>query len=544
MKNKPVKTTRAGWRDAFFVALIIAFCFILQLGSAWAQTATGFVYVDKNGNGRKDAREAGVPDVAVSNGREVVKTDKRGKYILPVGRDNILFVIKPSGFGVPIDSAMLPKFYYIHKPGGSPATMKYPGVKPTGPLPGEVNFALIPQQESQQFRVLLFGDPQVYSQQDIDWFRKGILEEVRGTKGVSFGMSLGDLVGDNLHLFTDYIREMKSIGIPWYNMVGNHDLNFDTGKDSLSDESYEAHFGPANYSFEYGRVHFIVLDDILAPDPRKNDGYWGGLRADQLEFVKNDLDHTDTSKLVVLAYHIPMKGDRGFRASDRVKLFEHLKDHHHVLMLSGHTHKQRQIFYKAEDGWLQATPAHEYNAGTTSGDWYSGELDKNNVPFATMRDGTEKGYAFLNFNGSSYTIDYKVAGKAAAYQMSVFAPKVVGHRRDTRFDVFVNFFMGADDSKVEYRMGQDEWKPMRRTEEVDPTYYQQYTRWDLTDALMPGRRPSEGEASSHLWTGAVSTELPVGVHTLYIRATDMFGRVFMSEQVIRIEAPKVLPKVK
>ena len=38
------------------------------------------------------------------------------------------------------------------------------------------------------------------------------------------------------------------------------------------------------------------------------------------------------------------------------------------------------------------------------------------------------------------------------------------------------------------------------------------------------------ETSSHLWTGAVSTELPVGVHTLYIRATDMFGRVFTSEQ--------------
>lgn len=140
----------------------------------------------------------------------------------------------------------------------------------------------------------------------------------------------------------------------------------------------------------------------MVPDPRKNDGYWAGLRSDQLEFVKNDLAHTDTAKLIVFAYHIPMKdhGGRAFRAADRVKLFEYLKNHRHVLMLSGHTHLQRQNFYTEEEGWPHDGTVHEYNAGTTSGDWYSGELDSNNVPYATMRDGTEKGYAFLNIDGN------------------------------------------------------------------------------------------------------------------------------------------------
>ncbi|UGU15446.1 calcineurin-like phosphoesterase family protein [Sinomicrobium kalidii] len=516
---------------------------VMCWGSLMAQTATGFVYIDKNENGKRDRNEKGVPDVSVSNGIEVVKTDSRGKYKLPVGDDNILFVVKPSGYGVPVDDNMLPRFYYIHKPKGSPQEMKYPGVAPTGRLPKKVNFGLIPQKEPNKFRVLVFGDPQVYSQQDIDWFRKGILEEVKEVKHVSFGISLGDLVGDNLHLFDDYIKEMKTLGIPWYNMVGNHDLNFDTGTDKFSDESYEARFGPANYAFEYGKVHFIVLDDILVPDPRKGSGYWGGLRPDQLEFVKNDLAHTDPDKLIVLAYHIPM-GGRGFREADRIELFRHLKDHPNVLMMSGHTHLQRQNFYDQEDGWLHEGKVHEYNAGTASGDWYSGELDDNNVPYATMRDGTEKGYAFLNLDGNTYTIDYKVAGKPEDYRMSVFAPKVVGYRRDTTFDVYVNFFMGAEDSKVEYRIGDGSWTIMKRIPSFDPLYYESYRRWDYIDELVPGRRPSGPVTSSHLWKGEITTELPIGASTLYIRATDLFGRVFTAEKSIRVAQPKPLPEVK
>ncbi|MBE9583169.1 calcineurin-like phosphoesterase family protein [Mucilaginibacter sp. JRF] len=517
---------------------------LLNGTAALAQMAKGYVFLDANGNGKKDRGEKGIQSISVSNGVNVIKTDKNGKYELPVGNDNILFVIKPSGFGVPVDSSMLPQFYYIHKPQGSPA-LRYPAVKPTGPLPAEVNFALLRKKEDKQFRTLIFGDPQVYSQQDIDWFKKGILEEAKQIKGVAFGLSLGDLVGDNLNLFTDYKRVMATLNIPWYNMVGNHDLNFDLKVDSLSDESYEAQFGPANYAFEYGNAHFIILDDILVPDPRKNDGYWAGLRPDQLEFIKNDLANTDTSKLIVFAYHIPMKdyGGRAFRAADRVKLFEHLKNHRHVLMLSGHTHLQRQNFYNQEEGWPHAGTVHEYNAGTTSGDWYSGELDSNKVPYATMRDGTEKGYAFLNISGNTYTIDYKVAGKPATYQMGVFLPKVIAHRKDESVEFYANFFMGTENSDMQYRIDGGKWTPMKQEQAVDPAYHQSYMRWGTTDTLMFGRRPSRAQVSSHLWRGSISTELSVGDHALEIKAVDMFGRTFMDKRSIHIENPKSLPKV-
>jgi hypothetical protein len=46
-----------------------------SLFAARADEAKGVVYHDQNGNGTRDAGEPGLPDVAVSNQREIVKTD-------------------------------------------------------------------------------------------------------------------------------------------------------------------------------------------------------------------------------------------------------------------------------------------------------------------------------------------------------------------------------------------------------------------------------------------------------------------------------------
>ncbi len=97
--------------------------------AAAQQTARGCVYLDVNANGKKDAKEKGMQGVAVSNGREVVTTDNKGRYELPVSDDAIIFVIKPSGYAVPLNADNQPKHYYIHKPKGSPK-FEYPGSAP------------------------------------------------------------------------------------------------------------------------------------------------------------------------------------------------------------------------------------------------------------------------------------------------------------------------------------------------------------------------------------------------------------------------------
>jgi hypothetical protein len=498
--------------------------------------ATGFIYRDINYNSRKERGEPGIEKVAVSNGREVVLSDKDGKYEIPVGDDNIIFVVKPSGYSIPVNAHNQPQFYYIHKTHGSPE-LNYSGVSATGKLPKSIDFGLFPDTLAENFTMLVFGDPQPYTGKEMEYFYKGIVSELKGIDNVEFGLSLGDLVGDDLELFQPYRDAVKAVGVPWYNLMGNHDMNFDAKADSLSDETFERHFGPANYSFNHGKVHFIVLDDILYPDPRDGDGYWGGFREDQLAFVKNDLQYVPKDHLIVLAFHIPLKeGESGdsFRDSDREKLFGLLKEYPHTLSLSAHTHIQNQYFFGPEDGWQQERRHHEYNVGTTSGDWYGGHFNEAGVPVSTMRDGTPKGYAFLSFEGNQYSVRYKVAGESDDYQLNMYAPKVLPQNEWLSAPLVVNFFMGSEQDSVFYRIDEREWQPMVFVQTYDPSYIYMMQEWDFVDELLPGKRPSNPSESTHLWMGRFNNHLEEGNHTIEVKATDMFGQEYRATKGYRI----------
>jgi len=515
---------------------------LLFCGFLSAQTTVkGVVFEDLNQNGKKDKKEIGVANTAVTNGLEVVLTDKKGNYELPLKNDAIIAVIKPSGYKIQVNKDNLPQFFYNHKPAGSPKG-KFEGVVPSGKLPESVDFGLIPQKEETDFTALIFGDPQPYNLEEVDFFARGIVAEVEGIKNIPFGLSMGDLVGNDLSLFNPYIQAVKKIGIPWYNLLGNHDLNFDAKADNQADETYEAHFGPANYAFNYGKVHFIVLDDVLYPDPRDNEGYWGGFTEEQMQFIENDLKTVPKDNLIVMAFHIPISEpdpkDDSFRDEDRQKLFELLKDFPNTLSLSAHTHMQRQDFLEKKDGWLQDKPHHHYNIGTTSGDWYSGKLDEKGIPISVMRDGTPKGYAFIHFNGNKYTVDYKTAGKPENYQMKVFTPKVVTKGKRTKSGVFVNFFMGSKKDKVLYRVDQGEWKEMDYVEVQDPSYVELVYEWELSEVLMPGKRSSDPEKSTHVWRGNIPSDLAIGEHAIEIKATDMFGKTHTANGSYRIDKVK------
>jgi len=520
---------------------IVSICVLLfSIGILAQSNVQGYVFEDANQNAKKDRKENGIPNVAVTNGVEVVLTDKKGKYELPLADDQIILVIKPSNYRINVSENNLPQFFYNYKPNGSPE-LKFKGVVPTGKLPKSVDFGLIKQEEEEEFTALVFGDPQPYTEEEVAFFAKGIVAEVEGIKNVPFGLSLGDLVGNDLNLFNPYIQTVKKIGIPWYNVIGNHDLNFDAKNDKMADETFEAHFGPANYAFNYAKTHFIILDDILYPDPRDGKGYWGGFTEDQLKFIENDLNKVPKDYLIVLAFHIPLtepSEEDTFRDEDRARLFEILKDFPNTLSLSAHTHIQRQDFFNKKEGWQRDKQHHEYNVGTTSGDWYRGKLNEAGIPVSTMRDGTPKGYAFVHFSGNSYSLDYKVAGKPKEYQMEIFAPKVVAKGRGTKAGIYVNFFMGSKDDTVKYRVDQGEWKVMEYVEEIDPTYAIDVYEWDLSEELILGRRSSNPIASKHLWRGKIPTNIETGEHRIEIKATNMFGKTFDGNSSYRLENAK------
>ncbi len=525
--------------------LLLSFLLCVTLAPGWAQvqTARGVVFHDQNGNGRRDRREPGIAQVAVSNGRQVVLTDAQGAYELPVVGHTALFVIKPADYDLPLNEQFLPQFYYLHKPEGSPL-LKYAGTSPTGSLPRAVDFGLRSGAPADTFQVVVFADPQPYSAQEVDYFDRDIVRPLRKEAGqYAFGLSLGDLVGDDLSLFVPYNASIARLQRPWFNVYGNHDMNYDVAHDTLADETFEATYGPATYAFNHGKVHFVVLDNVIYPFPEGTTRYTGGLREDQFEFLENDLRHVPKDHLVVLSMHIPIFDEaplgETFRAADRQRLFDLLKDFPHTLSLSGHTHTQRHHFFDSTAGWRQTEPHHHYNVGTASGDWWSGQPDAAGIPDALMRDGTPNGYAVLTFKNRDYLIDYRVARADTNYRMNVYAPRVIPHKRRHRGEVYVNFFMGNEQCKVEMRVPGRDWQALRYGDDQDPILASIRHQWDTSDEVLEGNRPSNPAISKHVWRGRIPTDMPVGEQTTQIRVTDMFGRVFTDQVTVRVVAADI-----
>lgn len=519
-------------RSLALAGLLSAPCF------AFAQTeATGIVFDDKNENGVFDQGESTLSGIRVSNGREIVRTDKKGRYRLPVGDDTILFVIKPSGWRTPVDELQVPRFYYIHKPAGSPK-QHFPGVAPTGPLPESVDFPLYKQKEPDEFRAILFGDPQPRNMAEVEYITHDVIDDLVGVEA-SFGVTLGDILFDDLSLFRPMQQRIAMMGIPWYNVIGNHDLNHDSPDDKHSDETFEANYGPNYYSFEYGPVHFIAVDDVRwfvpkEPEIGKNGKpkgkYVGGLGKKQMAFIKNDLALIPEDQLVVLMMHIPL-----VEAEDRQELYRLIEKRPFCISISGHTHFQEHVFIDGKDGWQGSAPHHHIVNVTVSGSWWSGATDERGIPHTTMRCGAPNGYSIISFDGSSYTWDFQAARRPADYQMSIMAPNSVDSAETSGTLVSVNVFGGSERSTVEMRLdNQEGWTAMKKVRKPDPDYL---ALKELEASPKPpnGRKLPDVIKSPHLWESPLPANLPAGEYTIAVRTTDMFGRVYTAERVIIVK---------
>ena len=500
------------------------------------QFATGFVFQDSNGNRTLDPGESTLARVRVSNGREIVTTDKHGRYRLPISDDTILFVIKPRGWRTPFDDHMLPRFYYIHKPHGSPE-LKFAGVKPTGPLPDSVDFPLYPQREPDTFKALLFGDPQPRDQKEIDYVTHDVVEELIGTDA-SLGVTLGDIMFDDLSLFESQARAIALLGIPWYNVIGNHDINTDARSRRHVNETFENVFGPSYYSFDYGTVHFMVLDDIdwLKSEKTGNWTYRGGLGKRQMEFIRNDLAMIPRNQLVVLLMHIPL-----INVHDRTELYRLIEQRPFCMSISGHTHHHEHRFITRADGWRGPEPHHHVINVTVSGSWWSGAADERGIPHTTMADGAPNGYSIITFDGHEYTLDFKAAGRPAGYQMNIQSPDAVTADKAGQTDIYVNVFNGSERSKVEMRFGETgKWTPMDRTLINDPGYVKLRAAEQAVKD-KPWRDLPNPKKCPHLWHARLPDKPPVGTHTLHVRTTDMHGRIYHGYRVIRVGATQAKP---
>ncbi len=504
------------------INIILAFFFGLSVASA--QTSVkGLVYLDNNRNLVYDKNEKPLAGVLVSNGTEVIKTDKNGRWKLTVDDDTGLFVIKPSGYQVPVNANQVPQHFYLHKPAGSPP-LAVPGVGPTGELPQSIDFALWPGEITENFKVLLFGDPQARGITEVNYIMNDVVQECIGTDAL-MGISLGDIVADNPNLFAEISAGIGQIGIPWYNIFGNHDNNRDASEDRFSDETFERFFGPSTFAFEQGQVAFIGLKNIYFP-PGK--GYQSHISDQQLQFVRNYLQQVVPEKLVVLLMHAPIN-----YTDNKEELFSILSSREYTLSIAGHTHRQDHFFLDQEEGWNGKNPHHHFINATISGSWWCGMKDELGIPHTVMNDGGPNGYSILSFEGNQYKINFK----AARRMEDISADSLQD------LEILVNVFAGSEKSLVEMEIDRNgKWFPLENTIAADPACLAMHSYTPFLDHKVHGKNLDElfgwpmdkPSRNRHMWKARLPTDLPPGTHLLTVKTRDMFGQEYSAHKVFRI----------
>jgi hypothetical protein len=499
---------------------------VMPFGAA-AENATGVVFLDLDGNRKQGPSERGLPGVGVSNGRQVVKTDAEGRYSIEVDEDDILFVIKPRNYISPLDDLNISRFYYVHKPAGSPK-LQYPGVSPTGPLPESVDFPLVSHREPDRFQIIALGDPQPRNIDEINYFAHDIAESLIGTDA-AFGISLGDIVFDDLNLYEPYNEVIKSIGIAWHNIHGNHDMNYDVTRDELADETWERVYGPSTYSFNWGPVHFIALDGVHYDGHIKR-GHYHSEVGRHLEFIENDLKHVPHDQLIVLMMHIPL-----VETLDRERLFDLLRDRPYTFSISAHWHIQMHFFMGAESGWHGERPHHHLVHATACGSWWHGAPDEFGIPHGMMRCGAPNGHSVITFTGHEYSIRFIPARRPASCQMSVFAPDSISPGQAGSTEVVANVYAGSERSRIRMRVGHRPWEEMTPASMFDP-YFLAIKVKEQSETPPDGRKLPGPLANRrpHIWTKTLPADLQAGAHVIEVHSIDMFGQEDFARRIIRV----------
>ncbi len=220
------------------------------------------VFHDQDRDGVHDDGEEGLAGIRVSNGRQIVRTDHEGRYRLPIDDDTILFVIKPRGWMTPVNEDKLPRFLlhpqapriarvhaFRRQANRAPARLGRLPVEPAG----AANPVSAP---------VLRRHPAAHTK-EVEYITHDVIEQVVAEK--STALAGGDPRRHRLRRpLGDEAAEQgdRPDRHPWYNVLGNHDINHDAKDDKHSDETFESHYGPSYYSFDHGTVHFLVLDDV------------------------------------------------------------------------------------------------------------------------------------------------------------------------------------------------------------------------------------------------------------------------------------------
>ncbi|WP_420157232.1 calcineurin-like phosphoesterase C-terminal domain-containing protein [Nocardiopsis sp. CNT-189] len=555
-------------------------------GAGKDSVLTGKVFVDADRDGGSDG-ERGLAGVMVTNGRDVVRTDGKGRYRLPAFDNMTVSITQPSGYQVPLDEHNIPQFHYNHLPEGSPE-LRHGGIEPTGPLPSAVNFPVVESEETADSAqsCVIAGDLQTTDRQEIAYARAGAIEDLseRDDYTGCGALFVGDIANDDLSLYPDIKKELfTEVNGPVRLLPGNHDIDFDAPSAEHAFDTFRAQLAPEYYSYDVGDVHVVALNTVEYPctaaedgpdgikercaDPEGAPAYNGRMDEDQLTWLKRDLANVDRDRLIVVAGHIGLLNyadqSSPVHQVDQVKRVHELLRGRPAVAVAGHSHSIENL--KAGDaakGWrdlfgVEGLPFPHITAGAISGDWYSGEVGEEGYPAAIGRDGGRPGVVTLDIEGSGFRERYTVTGEPDGVQTQLGvnsptyrrwyeerkkwnddpageAPELEDPLAVDRGDLAggtwltTNFFPGSTGSKVEVSIDGGPAGKAERTQRMEGEAVG--TGPEYSDPYAVSRQLVHGgslaDRTMHLWRFDLPADLGAGEHTAEVTATDSYGREF------------------
>jgi hypothetical protein len=438
----------------------------------------------------------GLIDVGVSDGRTVTRTSTDGTFeIITDSRQRFIHVSTPGGYEIGRHETGTARFYQP--------------LEPNAEGEAEATFDLTPRAERNvDHAFLVWADTQTQNDFEMRLLHQQTVPDTVKTIGrlgeqELFGVACGDIMFDDLTLYPEYERAVQQLGIPFFQVIGNHDLDLEATTDEASTRTYMERFGPRYYSFDRGLVHYVVLDDVLY----YSQGYIGYLDDIQLEWLAQDLSHIEAGRPVVVFAHIPglstrsrREGEGNASISTSITNRQHLYrllEGYQAHLISGHTHENEHVF----EGGL-----HEHVHGTVCGAWWSGPI---------CYDGTPNGYGVYEVNGEQLTWRYKSTGYDDNFQMRVYPP---GSDPTAPNEIVANVWDADPEWRIVWIEDGVQKGSMSNRIGKDPMSVELHTGPNL-----PERRPwVEPAMTSHLYYAPVSPQ----AREVIVEATDRFGHTF------------------
>ena len=215
-----------------------------------------------------------------------------------------------------------------------------------------------------------------------------------------------------------------------FSAPGNHDNDpYIGGDDWRAAGPFRQIMGPNYFSFNIGKVHYIMLDDVEYVNTGGTQGtigkrnYNATVVAEQMEWLKQDLATlSDKSLPVVVGMHVPFYKKPTVDAAGTLLPFEPRLDNTaelkacfdgftDVSFLSGHTH----FNFNIREGNIR-----EHNIAAVCATWWWTSKSNYDAHNEICVDGSPGGYKVFEMDGTKAGWYYKGTGKARDYQFRTY----------------------------------------------------------------------------------------------------------------------------